>query len=386
MNSTVVDVKEQIHALETAADRLRVAWGDNHRSEFHFVWLRDNCTCQTCGDKSGGHRYLELNDIELDIVPYRVTIVAGNWVEIEWTPEGHRSRFAPAWLRAHCYSDGECLAASENRRTWSCEISASLPSCQYAQVSIDGAARLAMFERVHELGFVVIRGVGRDEEGVERIADLFGFIRRTHYGRVFELISTPEQRILAQTSHPILPHNDELFRTPIPGLLCMHCVQASADGGGRSVLVDGVAVANRLREEKPEAFELLARIALPHRRFLADGTDDVALAANWPAIDLDEHGEVAGVHVNERTMAPLSVPSDQVVPVYRALREFLRRLYDERAGVEFLLPGGDAVVFDNHRVLHARTGFAKRRHIRQCHVDRDEFHSRLRALRRRILP
>ena len=37
---------------------------------------------------------------------------------------------------------------------------------------------------------------------------------------------------------------------------------------------------------------------------------------------------------------------------------------------------------DNQRVLHARTAFAGRRHIRQCHVDRDEVFSRLRLLSR----
>lgn len=89
------------------------------------------------------------------------------------------------------------------------------------------------------------------------------------------------------------------------------------------------------------------------------------------------------VHVNERTMAPLDVDGDQVLPMYDALREFLRRLYAREAGIEFLLTAGDAVVLDNHRVLHARTDFTQRRHIRQCHVDRDEFHGRLRIPRRR---
>ena len=48
---------------------------------------------------------------------------------------------------------------------------------------------------------------------------------------------------------------------------------------------------------------------------------------------------------------------------------------------------GNAIVYDNQRVLHARTAFdpcAGVRHIQQCSVDRDEFHNRLRLLAARL--
>ena len=46
-----------------------------------------------------------------------------------------------------------------------------------------------------------------------------------------------------------------------------------------------------------------------------------------------------------------------------------------------LLEDGEALVFDNARVLHARTGFNGNRHVRLTHVGRDEFLSRWRQLR-----
>ena len=240
-----------------------------------------------------------------------------------------------------------------------------------------------MFQHIHDYGFAIINGVPTLEDQIERLADIFGFIRQTHYGRVFDLIATPKQRILAQTAHAIRPHNDELFRDPIPGLFMMHCLRASECGGGASILVDGFKAAEKLRSENQEQFELLCRIPIPHRRFLVDEVDDVALSASWPTIELNRHGEIEAVHINERTMAPLDTEENLIEPVYQALRRMLALVYDPQACVTYRLESGQAAVMDNHRVLHARAAFNGNRHIRQCHVDRDEFFSRLRALRRR---
>ena len=113
-----------------------------------------------------------------------------------------------------------------------------------------------------------------------------------------------------------------------------------------------------------------------------DEVDDVALSASWPAIELNNHGEIEAVHINERTMAPLDTNEDLIEAVYRALQEMLALVYDPEACVTYRLESGQAAVMDNHRVLHARNAFNGNRHIRQCHVDRDEFFSRLRVLRR----
>jgi len=200
---------------------------------------------------------------------------------------------------------------------------------------------------------------------------LFGFIRQTHYGRVFDLISTPQQRILAQTSHAIRPHNDENFRDPIPGLFMMHSLQASECGGGASIFVDGFNAARTLRQQNREHFDLLCNTPIPHRRFLVDEVDDVAFSANWPVIQLDHHQDVVAIQ-------------HLVEPVYQALKAMFKLAYAPQASLEYRLESGQAAILDNHRVLHARTAFTGNRHIRQCHVDRDEFFSRLRALQRRL--
>jgi hypothetical protein len=53
----------KILQLESVAMRNGVSelgWGDNSRSHFHPIWLRDNCRCAECGDPAIGYRSLQL--------------------------------------------------------------------------------------------------------------------------------------------------------------------------------------------------------------------------------------------------------------------------------------------------------------------------------------
>jgi gamma-butyrobetaine dioxygenase len=111
---------------------------------------------------------------------------------------------------------------------------------------------------------------------------------------------------------------------------------------------------------------------------------DVHLRADAPVIALDHTGAICGIRFHERSMAPLRLPPDTVEPFYRALVLFARRVLDDEFAYRHRLAAGEAIVYDNHRVLHGRTaidGERGRRHLRLCTVDRDQVHSRLRRLR-----
>ena len=58
-----------IEAIQAQNQYLEVSWSDGDRSRYHYMWLRDNCSCAVCGNKSGGHRYLSLNEISSSVKP-----------------------------------------------------------------------------------------------------------------------------------------------------------------------------------------------------------------------------------------------------------------------------------------------------------------------------
>lgn len=368
-----------ISGLECRERQLRVRWDDGGETAYHYIWLRDNCGCPACGEKvsSSGERFLKLTEVPLDIVPEDAVVSADGALRIVWRGGEHASTYDPTWLRARGASRTVEPERPGDPVLWDAALNDRPPEVDYAAARAGGDGLLRLLGLVADYGFALVRDVPSASDEVERLAGLLGYIRETHYGRVFEIVTKPANRTLAETSREIPPHNDELFRDAPPGVIVFHCLEASADGGGASILVDGFAVASRLRETDPEAFALLSRVALPHRRYIEGAAD---LRAATPVITLDARGAVTAFRCNERTLAPLDLPDDLVEPVYRALQQVLGLAYSPAMRVQFQLRPGDALVFDNQRVLHARTAFGGRRHIRQCHVDRDEVFSRLRLL------
>ena len=106
-------------------------------------------------------------------------------------------------------------------------------------------------------------------------------------------------------------------------------------------------------------------------------------------IRVDEDQEVCGIRVNERQIAPIDLPYDQVVPTYCALQNFLKIIYDPSLMISFPLEKGDGLIFNNHRVLHGRTAFKLENPGRQVltnSVDLEDFYSNLWILKGRLQP
>lgn len=230
--------------------------------------------------------------------------------------------------------------------------------------------------QVRDLGFTVLRGVPTEPGMVCRVIALFGYVRETNYGRLFDVRAVERATNLAYTDLTLANHTDNPYRDPVPQLQLLHCLQAAEDGG-ESVVVDGFAAAAWLRANAPDDFTLLTRNPVGFR-YHQSGTVD--LRASAPLIELDVEGEVRAVRYNGRSMAPLDLPEDRVVPFYQACRRFAQRLHDPAATVSFRLSPGDLFIVDNQRVLHGRRGFGGKRHLQGAYADKDGLLSRLRIL------
>ena len=367
-----------IKGVKSNQQGVEVEWCDGHRSIFHSIWLRDNCSCDQCGDHSGGHRFFELN-----MMPARlentVTHTDGI-VTITWAEDGHVTHYDSAWLRSHCNSPQERAKRRIKPVLWDASLTDNLPEVNYTKATEDRAELLKLFDAVRTQGICLLTDGPVTPAGTEEIASLLSFVRETHYGRVFEIVSTKNPAVIANAPVPLRPHTDENFREPPPGIMIFHSIKASEDGGGESVMTDGFRLAADFKALHPEEYELLTSVPIPHRRFI----ENVGLRAEAPMITLDYFGEVCEFRLNERTMGPLDLPAELIEPVYNALDKMFQLSYDSRYHMHYLLKDGQALVFDNARVLHARTGFNGNRHVRLTHVGSDEFYSRWRQLRHQL--
>ena len=354
-------------------------------ARYPAIWLRDNCPCPDCAVPGSGQKLFGITDLprpdELRIEHFDQNADDGS-VTVVFAPDGHKSRYERAWLQEH--RPGRTAPrddrAEDAKILWqAADLADAVPEASWDAFAHDPAERARCLEALLVKGFVLVHGVPVRDRAVLEVAEVFGFVRVTNYGELFEVRVEENPANLAFSSLPITPHTDNPYRDPVPTIQLLHCLTNAAEGGD-SGLVDGFHAAARLRRERPEAFDVLTHTPVTFR--YADGEAD--LAATNPLIGLDAIGRIKQIRFNNRSMRPVALPPDQIAAFYEAYRAFAELLYDESAQLNFRLEPGDCVIFDNTRTLHARTGFTAsgHRHLQGCYADLDSAASTLGVLRR----
>lgn len=346
------------------------------------IWLRDNCSCAECRHPGNGQKLLNIADLAEGIRVEDVREDDG-MVHVRFAPDGHAAVFDGDWLRS-CLSDaGQAPAdprTDDAKRLWNASTLRAIPKADWADYQRDPAAKADALEAVLQTGLVVLRGVETTARRVLDVAATFGFVRDTNYGALFDVRIEANPVNLAFTDLPITPHTDNPYRDPVPTLQILHCL-SNATQGGDSGFVDGFAAAHVLRDENPDAFDVLSRTAVTYKFASADAE----LSATRPMIGLDPYGRVREIRFNSRSMQPVRLrpaDSERFYDAYRAFAEVLNRPAQQTV---MRMQPGDCVIFDNTRLLHARTGFdgeVGERHLQGCYADMDGLESTLAVLRR----
>lgn len=351
-------------------------------SRYPAVWLRDNCPCAACALPGSGQKLFGVTDLRGDLTVSRFEQDASG-VTVEFAPDGHVSRFDLAWLREH--RPGGATPhddrAEDAKELWqAADLGGAVPSAGWEAFANDPAELARALEALLVKGFVVLHGVPRRERAVLEVAGVFGYARQTNYGSLFDVRVEQNPDNLAFSALPITPHTDNPYRDPVPTIQLLHCLVNDASGGD-SGLVDGFHAAATLRETRPEAFAILTRTPVTFRYRDADAD----LSATNPMIGLDAIGRIKQVRFNNRSLRPVALPPEEIEAFYAAYRAFAELLHRPQARLNFRLQPGDCLVFDNTRILHARTGFtaAGGRHLQGCYADLDSAASLLHVLRRR---
>lgn len=308
--------------------------------------------------------------------------------EVVWQPDGHHSVYAAEWLDAHA-PDGSGTGAEghagdgrteADKELWSAaDLAGRIPEARWDAYISSREVRERALDSVVRLGFVLLRDVPCRDRMVLDMARTFGFVRETNYGELFEVRVEADPNNLAFTGARITPHTDNPYRDPVPTLQLLHCLRNEAQGGD-SGLVDGFRAAALLREREPGAFEVLTRV--PVEFAFADARTE--LRAHRPLIGVDPLGRVREVRFNNRSISTLHQPAAVLEEFYAAYRLFGELLERPELRIDFRLAPGDCVVFDNTRLLHARTAFAESggRHLQGTYADLDGLLSTLAVLRR----
>ena len=374
MSSVAVDPSGTFLTLDTASGPRR----------FHAIWLRDNAHDNETRDPGNGQRLVTIGDIPSDTRISGARLDGGESLEVEFAPEGRTIGFDIGWLEDNAYDGG----GRDGRgwlgpgiETWDSGLTANAPSGDFETVQQDSGALRDWLGHVMRYGFAKVTGAPVEPGALFRIVDLFGHVRETNYGRLFEVRTEVNPTNLAFTGLGLQAHTDNPYRDPVPTVQVLHCLESSA-AGGENMVVDGFAAALRLRAESPEWFDLLADHCA---RFEYAGEEGVCLTSRRPMVELAPDGELTGIRFNNRSFAAVTdVPFERMEDYYAAYRRLGEIIDDPAMEVVFRLEPGDAFIVDNRRVLHARKGYSGEgtRWLQGCYADTDGLRSTYDAMMR----
>jgi alpha-ketoglutarate-dependent taurine dioxygenase len=373
---------QTVKNISSAPGTLTIEWSDGAVSEYPSVWLRDNRAQDR--DSHSGQRLVDVLDLP-EQPRIRAAIREPSGIRIDFEDEALPASFSFDWLASN--APGRLRRRTEFRvRPW-LQAASLDPHRDFAWQSLaalrdDRGTRLAWLTRLVQEGLAFIADVPAEEGALLEAMPLVGRVLETNYGLTFDVRSVPQPENLAYSDLGLGLHTDNPYREPVPGFQALHALVPSSEGG-ESLFSDGFALAGHLRETAPEAFSVLTSTPVP---FLYR-SKDAELYAERPLIQLSPRGEVAAIHYNSRSIAPISLPSAEIDRFYSAYRAFAALLRDPRFQLRTHLGSGVLVVFDNQRVLHGRTAFSAARfgrHLKGCYLSRDSVFSEA-ALLRRVL-
>ena len=343
---------------------------------FNYYWLRD--ACPSTIDPVTRERVFDVSELQHAPRP-RAARLQDEALVIDWADEAHRTTLPLATLAAFAAAGGRTPdPAALPRRLWRADAHAGF--VRLSQADIDGSddARRRFARALIEDGIALVTGVEDSDAGLTRLAEALGPVTPTVDGCYFDVRLTLHPTNLAYTARALEMHTDLPNEEAAPGVQFLHC-RANSVRGGRSLFVDGAAVAEAFRAERPEDFALLATHDVPFFR-RHDGWD---YRSHQRVIELDHAGEVSGLTISQHLQDVMDLPQTLLDDYYPAFCRFIRLLRDERFVARFRLSAGECIVFDNHRVVHGRESFVAdsgERHLRGCYVDRGALRSTYRTL------
>jgi gamma-butyrobetaine dioxygenase len=354
---------------------------DGRLHRFHAIWLRDNARDAATRSPGNGQRLITILDIPANT---RITEVQSGTgiLSLHFAPEDKTLDFEAGWLARNAY-DGSAARTpgwtAPDIVRWDRAFRNDVPSEPWPLVSADRRALGRWLHAVRRYGFAVMTQAPTEPGMLCKVAELFGYVRETNYGRFFDVRAEVNPNNLAYTNMGLQAHTDNPYRDPVPTLQILACLENTVDGGD-SIVVDGFKVAERLRAEDPGGFEVLSGHCA---RFAYEGSKGIRLRAKRPMIELGPDGELIAIRFNNRSAAAFrDVPYQAMEAYYAAYRRFAELVEDPEMEVTFKLKPGELFIVDNTRVLHARKSFSGsgKRWLQGCYADKDGLLSTLAAI------
>ncbi|MFD0981022.1 TauD/TfdA family dioxygenase [Tropicimonas aquimaris] len=342
---------------------------------FNFCWLRD--ACPSCIDPQTRERIFDVSALH-DLPRAAAARIDAGELVVDWLGEDHVSRIPLSLLDTFATRGKPEDPADLPRRLWYADHASAMTRLPQEAVLNDPDTRARLLRALIEDGIAIVTDMADDEGSLPRLVNAIGPITPSAEGLFFDIRVEIAPTNLAFTAGPLEMHTDLPGEEAAPGVQFLHCLENTVEGG-RSLFLDGAAVANALCDEDPEAYRLLASHDIPF--FYRHESWDYR--AHQRVIETDPEGRVTGVTISQHLQDILDLPQELLDTYYPAFIKFIRMMQEERFLMRFRSTAGQCVIFDNHRIVHGREGYVAdsgMRHLRGCYTDRGALRSTYRVL------
>lgn len=360
-------------------NRLTLADDDGFNHTYSALWLRESSFSPEFRDAKTGHKLGDGDAIPLDINIAAAKLDDGK-LALRFT-DGHACAFTISWLKDAALNPTYPELIGK-KLLW--DSSVTLPWHDLNDLKRDPAGLRNALDDVAKLGFILVRNIPRELNGVQEFIDLIGYMRTTNNGAIEDIKAVPPEKAydLSMTPRALEPHTDNPYRKPQPGYVLLHCLENTAQGGENG-LTDGFRAAEELRKDSPELFQAL--VDTPVNWFYRD---EQAIIEDCSAfIDINKDGSIKHVRFHGRSDRVAAVDADHLDKFYEARRRFIQLIQSDALEARFKLKAGDMFMVDNYRLIHSRKAFRLEtgaRHMRQAYIDRDVVSSRQKTLHRNL--
>jgi len=353
--------------------------GESEPVNFSWFWLRDHGIDEDSLDPQTLQRRVNTFTIPKDICASDVVFDKDKQlIEIYW-PDAPTTTISGSLLSGIGERTAESheLAPRRKRILWDKDARLTeLPSVPHDKVIAGDEGLREWLENIVVFGFSLVEGVPSTEEATKALAERIGIIEETIFGGVWMLSAEMQDHgDTAYSTQFLEPHTDGTYYHDAPGLQMFNCLEFDGKGG-ESVQIDGFAIAERIRQDDPEAYRKLTEINVPGH-YLEPG---VHLRAERPPFRLNSRGKLVQVTFNNYDRAPFRLSDADAERFYHAYGLFHKHATNQDNWLKIPLRPGMCLIFDNWRNLHGRMGYVGKRVFCGCYQSRWTLESKLRVL------
>ena len=356
-----------IKNIKCLSNELKVTFVNNLEDNFPIIWLRDHAKdCMSWDDRSSQRKTFTAGLDKSLFIKKTSIIENGKYLDILWSDLENPTRYSYEFLFKNSLNKDN---KSRNIKIWKKNDLNEDVYIDY-EIAISKVGFKNFLQKLYNWGFCVITNCNTEIKSVETIANKIGYVRHSIFGGLWSFQSDENMADSAYTQEELRPHTDSTYSNDAPGLQLLLCCDYNAKGG-ESIMVDGFKIAETIKKENREIFDILSNIEVPGN-YIGDG---VLLEAKRPIFKMNSDKELIQVSFNNYDRADFRLKNDLMIKFYEAIKKFDLIANSKEFQWRHILKPGELLIFNNWRILHGRGEFKGIRKISGCYINKEDYDS-----------